>query len=68
MRHLLNTFFVTSDDLYLSLENENVVVWRERQQIQRIPLLNLENIIYFGYQGVSPALLGACAEKGIDNM
>lgn len=65
MRHLLNTFFVTSDDLYLSLENENVVVWREKQQIQRIPLLNLENIIYFGYQGASPALLGACAEKGI---
>lgn len=65
MKHLLNTLFITADDLYLSLENENIAVWREKQLLQRIPLLNLENVIYFGYPGASPALLGACAEKGI---
>lgn len=29
------------------------------------PLHNLEGIVCFGYKGVSPALMGACAEKGI---
>ena len=65
MRKLLNTLFVTSDDLYLSLENENVVAWREKTAAGRIPLLSLENICYFGYRGASPALLGACAERHI---
>lgn len=25
----------------------------------------MENILYFGYKGASPALMGACAKKGI---
>lgn len=29
MRHLMNTLFVTSEDVYLSLDNENVVINRE---------------------------------------
>lgn len=65
MRHLLNTLFVTSEDIYLSVENENIVAQREGLIIQRIPLLNLENIFYFGYKGASPALLGACAKRNI---
>ena len=63
MRKLLNTLFVTSEDLYLSLENDNILAWREDQVLQRIPLINLENIFYFGYKGASPALLGACVKK-----
>lgn len=62
MRRLLNTLFILSEDLYLSLENENLVAWREKNVVQRIPLLNVENIFYFGYKGASPALLGACAK------
>lgn len=65
MRKLLNTLFVTSEDLYLSLENENILAWREKQLLQQIPLLNLENIFYFGYKGASPALLGSCVERNI---
>lgn len=65
MRKLLNTLFVTSEDLYLSFENENILAWREGAMLQRIPLLNLENIFYFGYKGASPALLGACVKKKI---
>lgn len=65
MKHLMNTLFVTSDDIYLSLENENIVMWREKEVVRRIPLLNLENIIYFGYPGASPALLGECAKRHI---
>lgn len=65
MRHLLNTLFVLSDDIYLSLENENIIAWKGRQLAQKIPLLNLENILYFGYKGASPALLGECAKRKI---
>ena len=65
MKKLLNTLFVVSPDTYLALENENVVIYREETVLRRIPLLTLENILYFGYKGASPALMGACAERNI---
>lgn len=65
MRHLLNTLFVTSEDIYLSLDGENVVASREHQEAARYPLHTLSGIISFSYPGASPALMGACAEHGI---
>ncbi len=65
MRHLLNTFFVTSDDIYLSLDGENVVANRDKTELARYPLHTLSGIITFSYSGASPALMGACAERGI---
>ena len=35
MRHLLNTLFVTSEDIYLSLDGENVVANREKKVMAR---------------------------------
>ncbi len=66
MRHLLNTLYVTSENAYLSLDGENVVVSRERQEINRFPLHTLTSIICFSYAGASPALLGACSHRNID--
>lgn len=65
MRHLLNTLFVTSEDAYLSLDGENVVVNRDGQIIGRFPLHTLSGIICFSYPGGSPALMGACAKRDI---
>ena len=65
MRHLLNTLFVTSEDAYLTLDGENVVVNRDKQEIGRFPLHNLSGIISFSYAGASPALMGACAARDI---
>lgn len=65
MRRLLNTLFILTEDAYIALENENVVVKREDEVLGRIPLLTLENIIYFGYKGASPFLMGECAKRGI---
>ena len=65
MKHLLNTLFVTSEDIYLSLDGENVVANRERQEIARYPLHTLDGIISFSYPGASPALMGACAKRDI---
>ena len=65
MRKLLNTLFVTSEDLYLSLENGNIEAWQGKEKVAQIPLINLENIFYFGYKGASPALLGECVKRRI---
>lgn len=65
MRQLLNTLFVTSEDIYLSLDGENVVANRDGQAVARYPLHTLQGIICFSYSGASPALMGACAGRGI---
>ena len=65
MRKLLNTLFITSEDSYLALENENVVVQSGDVRKGQFPLSILEGIVCFTYKGASPALMGACAERGI---
>ncbi|EOS63283.1 type I-C CRISPR-associated endonuclease Cas1c [Oscillibacter sp. 1-3] len=65
MKHLLNTLYILSEDIYLSLDGENVVANRDKQTAARYPLHTLQNIITFSYSGASPALMGACAERQI---
>ena len=65
MRKLLNTLFVTSEDVYLTLDGENVVANRDKTQLARYPLHTLTSILCFSYAGASPALMGACAQRGI---
>lgn len=65
MKKLLNTLYVTTPDVYLSLNGETVVLLQEQHELGRVPLHNLEGIVCFGYKGVSPALMGACAERGV---
>ena len=65
MKKLLNTLYVTSENSYLSLDGENVVVFEDKTELGRLPLHNLEGIVSFGYRGTSPALMGACAERNI---
>lgn len=66
MRRLLNTLFITSEDIYLSLDGENVIANREKAVVGRWPLHVLKSIVTFSYQGASPALMGKCAEMEID--
>jgi CRISPR-associated protein Cas1 len=66
VRKLLNTLYVTTADSYLSLDGETVLVLQGDTTLGRIPLHNIEGIVYFGYKGASPALMGACAEREID--
>lgn len=65
MRKLLNTLFVVSEDAYLSLDGENIVVNREEGIAGRFPLHTLESILCFSYKGASPSLMGACARRNI---
>ena len=65
MRQLLNTLFITSEDIYAALEGENIVLKRDGKEAARYPLHALQGIVCFSYLGASPALMGACAEKNI---
>lgn len=65
MRKLFNTLFVTSEDVYLSLDGENVVANRGSDAVARYPLHTLQSIVSFSYSGASPALMGACAQHEI---
>ena len=66
MRQLLNTLYVSSEDAYLSLDGENVVVSRQKTELGRVPLHTLEGIVCFSYAGASPALMGKCGRMGVD--
>ena len=66
MRKLLNTLFVTTEDAYLSLDGENVVILCDKKELARFPLHAIEGIFAFTYAGASPALMGACARNNIN--
>lgn len=65
MKKLGNVLYVTTPEAYLSLEGETVVVKKEEGKALKLPLHNLEAIVCFNYPGISPALMGACAARGI---
>ncbi len=65
MKHLGNVLYVTTPEAFLSLDGENIVIKKEKGASTRLPLHNLENIVCFTWQGASPALMGACAERNI---
>ena len=66
MRKLLNTLFVLTESSYLTLDGENVVIKQDQTEMARFPLHTLECILCFSYPGASPALMGACAQRGVD--
>ena len=66
MRHLLNTLYALSPENYLTLDGENIVSQKKGTETGRFPLHTLERVICFSYAGASPALMGACARRGID--
>lgn len=65
MIDLHNTLYVTTENAYLTLDGENVVVKCEGKEAARYPLHTLQGIVSFSYAGASPALMGACAERNI---
>lgn len=65
MKKLLNTLYVTSPDVYLGVDGENVIVKKEDEKVFRIPIHNLEAIVTFNYTGASPALIKKCSERGV---
>ncbi|MEE8738946.1 MAG: type I-C CRISPR-associated endonuclease Cas1c [Bifidobacterium sp.] len=65
MKKLLNTLFVLTEDTYLALEDDNVVVHQGDKKLASVPLRSIEQIVCFTYKGASPALMGKCSEFGV---
>lgn len=65
MRKLLNTLYITTPESYLSKDGENVVVSVKQEEVFRIPAINVESIVTFGYMGASPGVMKLCTERGI---
>lgn len=65
MRKLLNTLYITTPEAYLSKDGMNVVVSVKQQEVFRIPAINIEGIVTFGYMGASPGLMKLCSDNGI---
>ena len=56
MRKLLNTLYVTTPEAYLSKDGQNIVVSVRQEEVFRIPAINIEAIVTFGYSGQARAL------------
>lgn len=65
MRKLLNTLYITTPDSYLSKDGMNVVVSINQQEVFRIPVINIEGIVTFGYMGASPGLMRLCTDNNV---
>ena len=65
MKKLLNTLYVTTQDVYLRKEGETVVVEKDKEVKLRLPIHTLNGIVAFGNVMASPYLLNLCAERGV---
>ena len=65
MRKLLNTLYVTTPDAYLAKDGENVVVKSDGNEVFRIPIHNIEDVVCFGYMGASPQLMQLCSDNNV---
>ena len=65
MKKLLNTLYITSEDIFLSLDGENVVANLADGSRKAFPLHTFTGIVSFSYKGATPALMGKCLEYGI---
>lgn len=65
MKKLLNTLYVTTPESYLSKDGLNAVISVRQQEVFRIPVVNIEQIVTFGYVGASPGLMKLCADNGV---
>lgn len=65
MRKLLNTLYITQPQAYLHKDGMNLVVSVDQKEMFRIPNINIENIVTFGYMGASPGVMKLCTDTGI---
>lgn len=65
MRRHINTLYVTTNGAWINKDGANVVVSVENQERGRVPVHMLGSIVCIGRVGVSPQLMGFCAEQGV---
>lgn len=65
MKRLRHILYLTEPDIALKVEGQALCAVRGDGQKERIPFHLLEGIVSFSYAGVTPAVLTACARRGI---
>lgn len=65
MKKYLNTLFVTTQNSYLSKDDQSVVVKVEKKKRLRLPVHTLDGIVCFGTVSMSPFLMRHCAENDV---
>ena len=60
----LNTLYVTTQNPSIR-DGQNLVVSVDKEERFRIPILNLEGVVTFGYLGASPGLMKLCVDNGV---
>ena len=65
LKKLLNTLYVTNPEAYVCKGDDALVVRVDGEKALQLPFHLLEGVVMFGYLGCSPAVLGACTERGI---
>lgn len=65
MKKLLNTVYVTSEGASLRKDGETLVAEVGGAEKSRIPMHMLASVVAYGPVLITPALIGACAERGI---
>lgn len=65
MRHLLNTFFVSTDGAYIHRKGEQLEVCLDHEVIGSVPSHILQSLVCFGRISVSPGAMALCAEHEI---
>lgn len=65
MRKLLNILYITTPESYLSKDGLNVVISVKQKEIFRIPIINIEGIVTFGYMGASPGVMKLCVDNNV---
>lgn len=65
MKRLLNTLYVTTQGVWLSLDGECVVVNIDRDTSKKFPIHLFESIACFGRVNATPPLMGFCAKRGV---
>jgi len=64
MKTLLNTLYVTTNDAWLRLEGETLVVMVEKEKRLQVPMHHLGGIVCIGRVNLSSALMARCMEDG----
>lgn len=62
MRKMLNTLYVLTPESYLTKDGEDIVISVKQTETFRIPIINVEGIVMFGYMGASPGAMKLCAD------
>lgn len=65
MHQHLNTLYVTTENAWLQKDGENAVVKADGIEVGRVPVHLLGSIVCIGSIGVTPSLMGHCAERGV---